>query len=111
MLMYKDGPLAYTAAAQVNTLTSVDMEEFVSIQVSGTFVATLVVEGSLDGGTTWSTIAVRDAAAVSSTTQVASITAAGLFVADVRAVPAVRIRCSAYTSGTATVNTYGELGR
>jgi hypothetical protein len=44
---------AFTAAAQTITATVGQGESIIAFQVTGTFVATAVLEGSVDGGTTW----------------------------------------------------------
>lgn len=59
------------------------------IQVTGTFTATLEVEGTADGST-WASIST-------------DITAAGTVQLNVAGLRKVRLRCSAYTSGTASV--------
>jgi hypothetical protein len=59
------------------------------IQVTGTFTATLEVEGTADG-TTWDGIST-------------DITAAGKVQLNVAGLRKIRLRCSAYTSGTASV--------
>lgn len=69
------------------------------IQISGTWSATLQFEGTVDG-TNWVALEVRkptDGSRSSSTT------ANGLWVAQVAGFKAVRVRASAYTSGTASV--------
>lgn len=70
------------------------------VVISGTFTATLVIETSYDGGTTWNqTIMIP----VGQTTPVTSITTPGSIVADIDGATNVRARCTAYTSGTANV--------
>jgi hypothetical protein len=71
-----------------------------AIQLSGTFVATVQFEASIDGGKTWSTVAMTPSAGGSAVT---SATAAGLFVADVRPYAMIQARGSAYTSGSVSV--------
>lgn len=75
----------------------------VSIQVTGTWAATLNFEGSVDGGTNWFGIAPIASTSTARTTGVASTTAVGLWVADATALSNVRVRCTAFTSGTAAV--------
>ena len=70
--------------------------------VSGTFVATLVAETSVDGGATWQGHPIR-----SGNAYVASVTAVGrYYLEDLPEVPGaqVRVRVSAYTSGTPGVD-------
>lgn len=74
----------------------------VSIDLRGTFNLTLEVSGTVDG-TNWTLIPVRpiNAAAVSYVAAIAG-TAAGVWVGKVAPFRSVRIRCTAYTSGSAT---------
>lgn len=69
-----------------------DMDE-AYVMVSGTFVGTLLVEVSFDGGTTFVTFA--------------SLTAPGL-TAKLPPCKHVRTRCSAFTSGTIDTNIGGR---
>lgn len=77
----------------------------VNIQVTGTFTATLRFQGSMDEGTTWITLPVYPVTtAIGVTaTPVTTATAAGKWVALAGPFTNVRVTCSAYTSGTATV--------
>ena len=68
-----------------------------SFRVSGTFTATVVLEGSNDGGTTWDTLVFT--AENASALPVTSATAAGMYRFNTTAAQ-VRLRVSAYTSGT-----------
>lgn len=70
----------------------------VFLSLTGTFVATVLVEGSIDN-VTWITIPMRPVNAASKLL-VLSATAIGQFVASHYGYSFVRIRCSAYTSGT-----------
>lgn len=67
--------------------------------VTGTWVATLVFEGSVDGAN-WFTIQATTLPAGASTT---TITSNGAFLIGIGGFAAIRIRASLYTSGTATV--------
>ena len=69
------------------------------VQVTGTFTATALIEATMDG-TNWTTYAFVNCASGSTET---SITAAGQYRTELVGVHSVRVRCSAYTSGTATV--------
>lgn len=69
------------------------------VQVTGTFTATLLIEATMDG-TNWGTYAFVNCATGATAT---SITAAGQFRTELVGVHSVRVRCSAYTSGTAAV--------
>jgi hypothetical protein len=71
------------------------------VTITGTWVATLIPEVSLDGGTTWSA---TDLWSIAGEAMTQSITANGQFVFPFLAgVSNVRVRADAYTSGTATV--------
>jgi hypothetical protein len=68
------------------------------IQLSGTWVATLAIEGSCDGGTTWG----LKTAHISGTAFAgSSLTGNGQFDVDSAGLTNVRVRCTAFTSGTA----------
>jgi len=69
-----------------------------AIHVTGTFVATLQIQGSLDG-INW--IQLANLINVNSGAVASTITAVGLFQLDVAGLSYVRITASAYTSGTA----------
>lgn len=71
------------------------------IQVLGTFTATLQFEQTFDNGTTWVALTVypyNGGAGVTSTT------GTGYWKCNLSGVDHIRVRCSAYTSGTAEVN-------
>lgn len=71
-----------------------------TIQVSGTYSGTLQFEASADGGTTWfSALAIKLADGSSAT----STTSTGLFAIANGGLTNVRVRCSAYSSGTASI--------
>lgn len=86
---------SFTAAAQLSDQLTLPAGKALDYAVSGTFVATLVLEYSVDGGMTWR--------AVVSITGAASATVVNESPGDQR----YRLRCSAYTSGTA-VTTMGD---
>ena len=75
-----------------------------SIVLSGTFDGTLEFEGSADGGTTWVAV---DCFPPNSNTPATSATEPGVWQLNVAGMTNLRVRCSAYTSGTvvATINT------
>ena len=70
-----------------------------SFRLTGTFSATVVLEGSNDGGTTWDSLYFTQEGP--NATAVNSTTAAGLFKFGCL-MAQVRLRVSAYTSGTVT---------
>jgi hypothetical protein len=69
------------------------------VQITGTFVATVLIEVTMNG-TDWSPYAYVNCASGATET---SITAAGQYRTELVGVSSVRTRCSAYTSGTANV--------
>lgn len=77
----------------------------VNFQVTGTFTATLRFQGSMDEGVTWITLPVYPVTtAIGVTaTPATTATAAGKWVALAGPYTSVRVTCSSYTSGTATV--------
>ena len=70
----------------------------VDVVISNT--ATVVAEGKIGDGGPWRTLRLR---ALVDGTYAASATASGHFAVDVRGMDEVRVRVSAYTSGTVTV--------
>lgn len=78
----------------------------VGVKIAGTFVGTFVAEVSRDG-VTWATkVLYRD----SDDTAVSSVTDARELYANAVGLKRFRIRCSAYTSGTATVTLIARAG-
>ena len=71
-----------------------------AIQLAGTFTGTVNFEASIDGGKTWTALAMTPSAGGSAVT---SATAAGLFVADVRPYTMIQARASALTTGSVNV--------
>lgn len=68
-------------------------------QISGTFTATISFEGTVDGATWFSIAGVVPTSGVSAT----SATAEGNWQFQVAGLRSIRLRCSAFTSGTAVV--------
>jgi hypothetical protein len=92
-----------TAAAQTLDLSGPNSGADV-IQITGTWVGTIIVEGSNDG-TNFVTIPFI----VQSTSLLGvSITANGAYIAASNGYNQTRIRASAWTSGTATITVYGS---
>lgn len=82
---------SFTAAAQVSTSLFVKHGDSFTVSITGTFVATLILERTLNGGQGWDQVA--------SYTTTASPT---ILVETRTGKPAsYRLRCSSYTSGTA----------
>lgn len=87
------------AAAQDVVLLSVAGYGTVAFQLTGTFTATQTFEGSVDGVN----FVAMSVVPIGSTTAVTTATAVGIWVGNASGLHAVRVRCSAWTSGTATV--------
>jgi hypothetical protein len=68
------------------------------VQLTGTFSGTFVLEVTMDG-TNWDAYAIVVCSTGATAT---SITATGQYRTELVGVSSVRVRCSAYTSGTAT---------
>lgn len=75
----------------------------VGVQLDGTFVGTVVVEGTING-VTW--VALKPIA-IDNETAAASFTTKGIVKAQVVGLVKVRVRCSLYTSGTVEVTING----
>jgi len=95
-----------TANAQTVTLSSLPGSGTVAVQVTGTFVANLVTEISVDG-TNFSVVPVKDNYETNTTS---NITSTGIYFANAAGIKAFRIRCSSYTSGTAAVSIRATAG-
>lgn len=77
-----------------------------AIQITGTFVATLVFEGTVDG-TNWFAM---DALPIPMATTAQSATGTGAWEVQEAGLSQIRVRCSAYTSGSAQVTVRGVQG-
>lgn len=79
----------------------------VGVDISGTWSGTLIFEGSADAGTTWVTIKAlnTDTLALIETT-----TGNGIWLLPVGGFTTIRVRASAWTSGTATVKINAGYG-
>lgn len=71
----------------------------IGVQVTGTFTGTLTFEGTLDG----QTYVALNLTAINGTTPATTTTSTGIFTGGVGGLGIVRVRMSAYTSGTAVV--------
>jgi hypothetical protein len=89
---------AATATANGSTFVT-SLGHVVSFQVSGTFVGTVTFEGSNDA-TNWTSLSCLS---LDATTVTSTATAPGFTRCNVNAIPSVRARISAYTSGSITV--------
>ena len=97
-----------SAAAATGNGTAMDVDglSLVGLQITGTFSATVTIEGSVDGT---NYVAIRSLNL--NTGAVASApTAAGVFQVPVSGLAKLRARVSAYTSGTVTVTGRGVFG-
>lgn len=82
-------------------LLSATDADTLALQISGTFVGTVVVQGSIDGQN-WLTLS--SLINIAGGASVASLTAPAIVQADVAGLSYVRITASAYTSGTINVS-------
>lgn len=89
---------AATATGAGSTLDT-SRSSVVTFQVSGTFVASVQLQGSLDG-TNWTTLTCYDP---TSGNPVGTVSSTGLWKCNVNGIPAVRANISAFTSGSVTV--------
>lgn len=74
------------------------------VQLSGTWVGTLIIEGSNDSITYYAVTTTK----LSNGIPVSNITTNDIYTADTNAYKTIRIRSSAWTSGTATVTVWGS---
>lgn len=96
-----NGTTGYSATAAVTLWqTSTAGYESLVVQITSAGSATTVIEGSHDGGTTWTTIIGQNLGSLSNA--VTSATATGLYQYPCCA-PLMRQRVSVYSSGTVTV--------
>ncbi len=89
---------------------SVENYDFALFQLSGTFVASVLIEGTFDG-VTWYTLPTLDVAATAGTSSGSARTSVGIYGFHCRT-KRIRARVSAYTSGTVVLTgalCYGEL--
>ena len=76
----------------------------IGIQVTGTWAGTLVIEATLDG-TVYVALAFINANTGATVSGATGFTANGIYRTELVGVLKARVRCSAYTSGTAVVTT------
>lgn len=94
------------AAANAEVVIPCNGTATVAVQITGTFVGTLVVEGYTQTG---QYVAVPLRSATTNQYVVNGVTAPGQFLAPTNGLAAVRVRMSAYTSGTANVSARTSL--
>jgi hypothetical protein len=91
-------PTASSSVAQAISTTGAASSG--GLTITGTFVATLAIEASYDGGTTW----IATSGLLRGTNvRLASVTAPAIVSLDLAGATNVRVRATAYTSGTPTV--------
>jgi hypothetical protein len=95
-----------TAAAQTVDLSDLQGCANVAIQTSGTWSATLVIEGTVDG-TNWVSVSGLPINGSPTGSLAASFTVNTVWFVPASGLTGVRVRCSAYTSGTAVVTLQG----
>jgi hypothetical protein len=99
-----------TASGSLTSTTSVTLtlasQSQVAVQVTGTFSATLQFEGTVDGTNFFSVPAI----VATTGAVVTSATAVGQWLIPCAGYKQVRVRCSAFTSGTAVVSLQGSHG-
>ena len=93
------GALNATVASAIE-----DADRF-SVQFTGTWAGTVTFEVS-NNNVDWFSVGLVNSTSVALTTAVVSTTANGLFFSVATFSPFFRVRMSAYTSGTATVNIF-----
>ncbi len=87
-------------ALNAEVITNCDGCSTVSLDLRGTFVATIEVSGTIDG-TNWTLIPLRPLN-IASVVYLAAATTVGFYQAECAGFRQVRARCTAYTSGSAT---------
>lgn len=98
----QDSSSIITGSATANSSISQAISGFPStkIQVTGTWSATLEFDQSIDGGTTWTTMGCH---VTGSAFDRSSVTGNGIFDCETAGVSNVRVRATAYTSGTVAI--------
>jgi hypothetical protein len=102
MIQFENKKGDITTSSGAGSTLEIDCIGFgsVGIDVRGTFTATLVPEGTIDN-INYFTLTINP---VAGTAGVTSITAAGAWTVNTSGLSKVRLRCSAYTSGTANAS-------
>jgi hypothetical protein len=87
-------------AAEEAATVGVEGADHVIVQITGTWVATLTFEGSIDG-INWFATAVKNTSEVNANTLVTTRTTNGISTLNMVGLPYFRVRMSAWTSGQA----------
>lgn len=99
--------LSGTPTAGSTVAANVDGMSSFAVQVTGTFVATYAIERSLDNGVNWTVIGAF-AAGTNVTGQ--SWTSPGMFHGNASSCTNIRVRCTAFTSGSLSVRVMEGAG-
>jgi hypothetical protein len=97
MIFFPQVTLSTSGATNV---APIDSQALLSVQLTGTWVATIAFEVSPDGTNWYSAVAYPNGGGAA----VGSATANGLWLIPIAGLSQFRVRVSAYTSGSATVN-------
>lgn len=100
--------IANLAAVNAEAVIAADGCETLTFLASGTFVATMVVEGSVDGAN-YITLPILNLNRTTSIVRAASVTTAGSYAVRIGGYRVARIRLSAYTSGSVSINAVASL--
>lgn len=95
-----------TATAGSTAAIALNGRATITVQLAGTWVGTLSLEASTDGGTTWEPYGAHVKGAA---TQVSAPTGNGVFLANVSGVTNYRVRWTARTSGSVNVTFVGSV--
>jgi hypothetical protein len=108
------GQSLITGSATANSTVSASVSgvSSFSVQLSGTWTGTVQFEKSIDGGTTWASVGLNGVGATGTVTTVtgAGANANALLHGNAGNLTNVRVRCTAYTSGTVTVKIQPSYG-
>ena len=100
------GSGSLTATSQSASIATLNGAGSTSVQITGTWVGTVQFEGTVDGSNWFGVNAVP----IPSGAFAASATANGQWQIDTGGLSGVRVRCSAYTSGTIVVTIRASIG-
>lgn len=100
-----------TPTTNSSVTCSIDGEASIAIQLSGTASLTYTFERSIDGGTTFTPLSLEEIGVGASVTSLTTSDNKAYFLrANVAGINKVRVRCTAYTSGTAVVTIQPAYG-